>query len=134
METASKADHGIIFTLVSGGVFLLPCLPVLAFCLVSPLLILFVLFYALCPVISGICFRKGGELMRHFAWSLILSFSALSLFFWLQAFEIAASDAQGGLVFIFGPMMVGICSLCTAVLYLLIVLIVRFFRRIIHHA
>lgn len=122
-------DHGIIFTCVAGGIFLLPGL--LIYCLVAPPLLLLV---PICPIISLICFRKGGRVARQFAWALILSFSAYSLYLWLTAFEVAASDAQGALIFIFGPLMVSIYSLVTAVLYLFLFLFVQFLRKLFCHA
>lgn len=52
------------------------------------------------------CTRK--PLLHHSAWGALVPFTPLALYFLITAPEIAASDAQGALIYIFGPICIGL--------------------------
>ena len=70
---------------------------------------LFSVIFALpIPLVGYVLFRLPGELMRRIAWEYTIPAIILTILFYIEAPEIAASDAQGALIYIFPAFCVGI--------------------------
>ena len=70
---------------------------------------LFSVIFALpIPLVGYVLFRLPGELMRRIAWEYTIPAIILTILFYIEAPEVAASDAQGALIYIFPAFYVGI--------------------------
>lgn len=70
----------------------------------------FSIFQALVPIISLLMFFSSNRLMQIHAMALIIPYIILFPIFWIIALGDYAKDAQGALIFLFGPIYVqGIC-------------------------
>lgn len=75
---------------------------------------LFSLFQIPIPGLALILFRTTGKIGQMHAAALIFPYIILSIYFWMHALGEASKDAQGGLVFLFGPIYISL--ICTAIL------------------
>ena len=81
------------------------------------------------PLLAALLFWQNNKTLNHFAWSVMLVWTPLTILFNLWAITVLHTDAQAGLVYIFYPIGISFVSaICGLVLFGILPLIGRAWR------